>query len=429
MKKSLITLFAIPAFAISLCATACNKSAKNVTIFEAVALDTATGTWELEGQTITIEHLALTGKWGNHFFGGYAPSASTGDKPHIEAELKSIPTFKEAGDGYGADITLTGTLTDVDGRPVLKDATCKVNSERLNKKASDGHGLPIWYFRSFSRTQFDYNLDRTTCGTIIGDGNVFEIASMPNLTEDQWGVQEDVFYVVFPGENKDMEDFYNLSPIPVIIPEGLNDATKTKLKSTLSGKDVGGFIDLNSYVTYYSVEQGGVCILIEDLWGPSMKTPTKDPEVYEDFAALKAVYDAKFDQEIIDVFADDTVISFCPSEYITVKAAKEEFTSPAFIKIPSAQDTKSHMLRFNANVKITNENAQEFVDYVEKIADYLDDAETNGWENPENGVWTYKDDGENVSREIVLSYVETNPTYVDIMYFGLDKPAASPVIK
>ena len=248
---------------------------------------------------------------------------------------------------------------------------------------------------------------------------------MPENDPETWGSQEDVFYVVFPGENTDMEDMYNLSPIPVIIPEGINATTLGKVKAALNGKAKDDFVFFDTYMAYYSNELYGVCLLIEDFWGTSIAVPEKDPEVYTSGAALKAVYDAKFAQPIVEgIFNDEKAYSYVPQEYI--KVSDNKYSDPSFIKIPAADQKNAHLLNFNANIALKDDQASDFVEYVNGVADWLDD-EANGWEKPENGVWTYKDDGTNVSREIVLMYSETNPTYLNILYFGLDVPAAAPI--
>lgn len=417
MRNNLIKILALSAITITL--GACGKkknsevAALDVTIQEALELSGAD--WKLAGQKIRVSNLALSSKYGNHIFGAYVPASNTEELAYLEAEVKDLPSFPESGDGYGADITLEGVLTDVNGRPVLKDAVCTVNSERQNRKASEGHGLPIYYYQSFTRGQFDYNLNRTTSGYLIGE-TTFQLADVPELPSGSID-SELVFYVAFPGENLDLEDLDNISPIPVVIPAGLGDASTSAVKKFFDGKKAGDFIYFDTYVCYYDTRYGGISLLVEDFWGKGIAAPKKAPEVYNTAAEFKAAYDPKFAQPIIpELFNDEVVFSYVPNIYEVTKTQKAKYTDGSFIHITDL--AHSHFLQFNMNVK--NEN--DLVTLVNGIADFLD-GEGSGWSKPENGVWTYSDETDKITREIVLSFDEDNPTYLTIMYMGNDAAA------
>ena len=413
MRNNLIKILAVSTIALTLGACKGKKQetpATEVTVQEALELEG--GNWKLAGQKIKVSNLALSSRYGNHFFGAYVPASNTEELAYIEAELTELPTFTADETGYGADITLEGVLTDVNGRPVLKDAKCTVNSERENRKASEGHGLPIYYYNSFTRGQFDYNLDRTTSGYLVGE-TTFQLADVPELPEGDIK-SELVFNVAFPGENLDLEDLDNLSPISVVIPAGLGSKAADALRKTFKDKKAGDFIFFDTYVASYDTRYAGVTFLVEDFWGPKIASPSKNPEVYNTAADFKAAYDPKFAQPIIpQLFNDEVVFSYVPNIWEVTGTQKAKFTDGSFIYMSDLK--KSHFLQFNMNVK----NETDLVTLVNGIAEYLGEA-ANGWSKPENGVYTYSDEEGKVTREIVLSFDEDNPTYLTIMYMGND---------
>ena len=409
MRNNLIKILAVSTIALTLGACKGGKKetpATEVTIQEALEMEG--GNWKLAGQKIKVSNLALSARYGNHFWGAYVPKTDSDSLMYIEAEVKDVPTFTTNENGYGADITLEGVLADVNGRPVLTDAVCTINSEReKGKQASEGHGASVYGYQSFNRSAFDQTMDRTSSGMLLFDLTM-QLASLP---EDDTFSKQQFFYVTFPGENLDLEDEENYSPIPVVIPEGLAETTIKNLKTFFSGKAVADFISFDTLVCYYDSKVGGAAVLVEDYWGSRIAKPDKNPEVYNSGADVKAAYDPKFAHPLAnEFFNDEAVFSYVPVSFVSAKDQRLVKDTYVFIK----DKANSLVLELAMNVK----GVEKLNELLEGIANYLDD-ESNGWVKKENGLYTYSDEPDTLTREIILMVDENNPSYLSFYYFDL----------
>ena len=208
MKKNLVKILALSS--IALLVGACQprsqeEKAKLVTWSELLELDDTTEhNWTLLGQKIRIENVCLQGKYGNTWIVGGATGETIGTLCGAQVDIKGeVPAL--TGTGWGADLTVEGTVSDVGGRLVIADANVVVNSERVynEDKTEYTGGLAVYECPAEynDRDLWEELLGRDKSGAMF-PGN-FQIASIP---DELVAGQDTYFEVVFPGENIDAED-------------------------------------------------------------------------------------------------------------------------------------------------------------------------------------------------------------------------------
>ena len=130
MNKSLVKILAISTIAISL--GACTKKPVPVerTIAEIFSL-AADGKFEHEGELITLKETCVYGNYGNTYIVGvaYEQGETILDNKGFEVEFKKVPDWQGETKGRYANVDVTGTLQNVNGRPVFKNATAFINAE------------------------------------------------------------------------------------------------------------------------------------------------------------------------------------------------------------------------------------------------------------------------------------------------------------
>ena len=302
--QNLLKILALGAITISL--GACNKKkAKVVEISELLTLDPADSSkWELEGQYVKVEHLALQGKYGNTFVGGASVGEYITDLRGVEIRVKKAPTFQRSG--YGADINAEGTVVNVNGRLTLQEAKITVNSERgEDGKAAEGAGLPVYCCpaAATSRTTWDaYFSAKSYSGTLLN--GVFQLASVPEQKAADSAAFS--FYVAFPSEDLDTSDPDNYSLIKVNVPsfsEMSNEALQS-FNAFFAEKQVGDFIDLTGLLQYDSVENAGMGMIVENFWNQTgyVEVAAKDkPVIYKTWAEVDAKVGGYYDGGFLDL--------------------------------------------------------------------------------------------------------------------------------
>ena len=302
MNKSLVKILAISTIAISL--GACTKKPVPVerTIAEIFSL-AADGKFEHEGELITLKETCVYGNYGNTYIVGvaYEQGETILDNKGFEVEFKKVPDWQGETKGRYANVDVTGTLTNVNGRPVFKNATAVINAEaRYNEDGSrvddDGaFSAGYWPTSVTKRSYWDEYLGRGMNGTLME--GIFQLASVPSAVSATAGSE---FYVVFPGENTDATDAENDSLIYVNIPAGLNETATGKINEFFTGKKAGDFVDMMA-ISRYDSEKGGMGYILENWWAKYIAAP-KAADIPDVFASWTEVAEAC--SELYDDFVD-----------------------------------------------------------------------------------------------------------------------------
>ena len=176
-----------------------------------------------EGQKVMIEDLHLMAHHGNTGYFYQLAGQYVTDLWCIEADVGYIDYESDYGPNC---ITLTGTVKYEDSRIHLVDA----NYECLYSDPSfmGFAGLDEHTFnRAAWNTYYKYDLHG-----VLSFGRV-QLASVPTFADP---TKDETFYVVFPGDDYDMSNPDNLSPLPVTIPHDLSKPGRAELMANLNAK-------------------------------------------------------------------------------------------------------------------------------------------------------------------------------------------------
>ena len=304
MKTNLVKILALGGIALSL--TACPAAAKKPverTLAEVFSI--VNGKLEFEGEYVKVDAQCVYGNFGSTYVIG-APYVEGGDIRNLkgfEAELKEVPEWKGETLGRYANVNVIGTIADVNGRPVLKDAKLEVNAEAQYDENGDridddgAYSAGYWGPNLFKRSYFDEYMGKNMSGTLIE--GYFQLASLPGTVSAS---AESSFKVVFPGENLDLEDEENSSLINVVIPAGLSEEVVTKMNTFFGSVNVGDGADMMG-ITRWDSSKGGMNILLENWWGHRAKK--KALEIYSSWEEMAAEYNSYYNSEMVDLSAAD----------------------------------------------------------------------------------------------------------------------------
>ena len=312
MKKNLVTILALSAIALSV--GACDKNKKpsgpeeyDLSMTEVFSYDTDSKTYEYQDKNVTIKEVCVYGNFGNTYICGvaYDQAESILDFKGIEVELSERPAWEGVTKGRYANVDLQGKLVNVDGRPVLKEASLKINAEAQYDEETgeriDGDGAfsaGYWGPDVFVREYYDEYMGRDMSGTLIE--GIFQLASKPG---EITAGSPDSFYVVFPGEDLDVEDVENYSLIQVDIPS-LDEDMATKANQIFANYEVGDFVDMMGITRW---ESGSMGLIYDNWWGKYAADPEADqiPDIYANWADLSADVSPIYNEAIIDLAAAD----------------------------------------------------------------------------------------------------------------------------
>lgn len=323
MKRNLVKILALSAIVLAL--GACNKNGNSsqpgpssdtstepagpaeLTILEVFELNGQN--FLHEGEEIVLKQQCIYGNYGNTYIAGvpYEAAETILDFKGLEVELSETPDWKGETLGRYANVDVTGTLENVQGRPVLKNASLTINAEAQYDEAgervdNDGaYSAGYWGKKVFKREYFDEYMGRNMNGTMFE--GIFQLASKPETVSATSGSS---FYVTFPGEDLDVTDEDNDSLVLVEIPEGLNENAVTKINTFFASAEVGAFIDMMG-LTRWDTSKGGMCLLAENWWGFRTKAADKAdiPTLYENWAKVKAALSPLYENAVIDLSAAD----------------------------------------------------------------------------------------------------------------------------
>ena len=424
MKTNLVKILALSAMVLTL--GACNTQggqssekqesssgseeevAQVVTITELLELDNDYK-FALEGKLVTIEHLALQGRYANTIIGGTSLDKTVTSLRGLQIDCAEFPEFKK-GSGWGADISATGRVTDVNGRAVLADATVKVNSERdYDNPPADGSskysgGLPISYWPAahMDRGAFDTYLGRSMSGIMFG--GVFELASLPEEVSTEKGTS---FQVVFPGEYADTEDLENLSLITVNVPDGIGQTGVTKFNEFFKDAVVGDFVDITGLGQYDLANNGGYGILLETFAAQDCAKPNPAPVVLKTWADAAALAQGYYELPLPDLDNEKTFTYKVNTDYVD-KGVEDLFEDASFVKV---DHDEAVFVEFDFIAKPSDiETAFDEAVADLKAAGFEEDASEAG------AAILIKKDGEEV---VAQADVFNQDSYVEVDYMAL----------
>lgn len=308
MNKNLVKILALSSIALALGACGGNKKpsepVSELTVAEAFDLNDD-GTFLNEGKLVKFDSICVYGNYGNTYVCG-VPYVEGGDIRNLkgfEVELSAKPNWQGETKGRYANVDVTGRLANVNGRPVIQEASIEINAEARydeegNRDENDGaYSAGYWGTDLFVRDYYDEYMTRKMNGTLIE--GVFQIASKPGELSTS---SEASFQVVFPGENLDLEDPDNYSLINVTIPAGLDEEVITKTNTFLNSVEAGDFVDLMG-ITRWDTSKGGMGILLENWWTKYAAEATEDqiPEILSSWAEVSTVISPLYNQPVVDL--------------------------------------------------------------------------------------------------------------------------------
>lgn len=359
MKKNLLKILALGTVVLSL--SACdlmkpsNKSsnasssetssseveqAVELTIAEVFSVDSATYKFEHEGKLVRVKNACCVGSYGNTLVAGvpYASGGTITDLKGFEVELEAQPQWTTKVNGQYADITVEGRLTDVNGRPVLKDASVVVNGEahydengnREYPEGSSSYSCGYWSSSQFVRAYYDEYMGRSMNGALVE--GIFQLASVPTTVTAN-AAQE--FSVVFPGENTNGQDEDNEYLINVTIPAGLSEKAVNKANNFFADKQVGDFLVMDA-LTRYDSTKGGIGLLYENYWCGWLDEVAEEerPVILTSWAGIQEQYASRYQTPLPNIGCEqEGVFSYVISDYFATAIDKIGFSDASFILV------------------------------------------------------------------------------------------------
>ena len=334
MKRNLVKILALSSIVLGL--GACNRPGPEPTPVppdppvppqpEVIELNEAfkqtNGVFNYEDKEVILENLSVYTSFGNTLLAGYALNSGDSyylrDVKSLEVELPALPQWSADGHPYGAyaKVNVKGTLTNVDGRPVLKDASCEVKAEakydpntgsRIMEGDVSTYALPYYDMDNTSRDSFD-RLTVENSGALLE--GLYQLATVPSgITNDEEGS----FKVVFPGENINGDDPANEHVINVKIPKNVGARGVNFLNSFFADKAKGDFIVMDAF-SHFDSTKGGMGLLFDSVYGPSYTSVADDgiiPTIITSWSTIQARYAGRFvGVEVPDLGCDDIAYSY-----------------------------------------------------------------------------------------------------------------------
>ncbi len=306
------------------------------------------GSWEYLGQRVAIsDSMTVGGHYGNTYFTTITDPGD-GRVYGVEVEAED-PGFE--GSGYGAAVTVEGTVTDVNGRMVLTDGIITITSEREYDEDGNrisGTGGAVYYYSYWGRSSWDGNLNRTFSSILYED--VYALITVPGtVTTDS----ETYFYVNFPGEDPDADFSTNTSLIRVTIPAGLSEDAVSNINTFFADYEAGDFIDLTCYWQYDSVSNYGMGLVLDSYWGSEgMGLYAGSASIYDTFAEAAADVQGYFIDDIPDL-GSTSAFSWTLNDNYTGSYSVSDYynTSYQFVSEPD----NCTLVAFTANFKAADQ--------------------------------------------------------------------------
>lgn len=213
MKKSLLKSLALASLVLSF--AACDGGGSSTTsstlpppepevmsIGAAIEWDGEVGATVNDGKLVTITEAVVNNKFGNSIIVQQTEGDSLSGIKAVEVITEGPAAF-----GWKDIVNVTGTVGDIDGRPVILDAEVTYS---VSEAESKGKGS-VYGYGGLSRAGFDEIANRGTSGMLMWGGLV-QFATLPGTVV---AGQVSEFKVVFPGEKLEAN---NPIAVPVTIP-------------------------------------------------------------------------------------------------------------------------------------------------------------------------------------------------------------------
>ena len=226
--------------------------AEVVSISQVTGWDYESSTPVLEGQLVRIEDAVVTSTYSatSISVAQYVQNSDT----DVDISAVEVVLAEENDGTYDIKdiVTIEGTVTSTNGRPQIVDATIQWGA--AGQETCDYHqneqgewvgGGSLWYSginSGMERSWFD-KVTRTDSSKWYEFDVQF--VTVPTVTAGQ----ETHYWIVFPGENTDLTDENNYSPIDVTIP-ALTEAQATVVNEWASQFEAGDFFSFFGQVWF-----------------------------------------------------------------------------------------------------------------------------------------------------------------------------------
>lgn len=417
MNKNLVKILALSSIALAI--GACNgnrqppEQVSELTVAEAFDLNDD-GTFLNEGKLVKFDSICVYGSYGNTYVCGvpYIEGADIRNLKGFEVELDAKPNWQGETKGRYANVDVSGRLVNVNGRPVIREASIEINAEARYDEAGEridddgAYSAGYWGPKLFVRDYFDEYMTRKMNGTLVE--GIFQLASKPGELSTS---SEASFQVVFPGENLDVEDLDNYSLVNVTIPAGLDEEMITKANTFFNGVNAGDFVDMMA-ITRWDTSKGGMGLLFENWWGKAAKKAAAAdiPEIFSSWAEVSEKIAPLYNQAVVDLsgendedplnapfsyLIDDSMYANNPRDYWT-----DDFKDAlVVVSHPEACGT----VKISANFKYAAADG-----YYDALFAKL---ETLGFQGTtiEDGIYVFaREEAEEVVEEVLLMCYETS---------------------
>ena len=347
MNKNLLKVLTVGALVLTL--SACNGKKNNggdspdtpvgpeghgdYTIEEVFELDGAK--FKYEGEEVTVKNVCVYSAIDKMLLVGY--DGTQGKHPGtqklkgFEVELETAPTWDSNSptNGVYADVNVKGTLTDVNGRPVLKNGSVEINSEAYydgeGNRTADGSQMSCGYYDLTNhmdeealleeRDEWNGHFGRSASGVFIEA--VFQVASKPtSFSADE----ASSFYLVFPGENTDGADEENEYRIYAELPAGLTRNVKSNAAGAQAGDKIPayqwyenffGTLSVGDYVlvdamTRFDSTKGGMGLFMDQMFSIGYSEKTDPVEgIITTWAEIASQFEGKYTTDVPDLALED----------------------------------------------------------------------------------------------------------------------------
>ena len=231
MKKSLLKSLALAGLVLSF--AACDPSVSSsiddlppepevMSVAAAIEWDSEDGKTVNDGKLVTIKEAVLNNKFGNSIIVQQTEGDTIDGINAVE-----VITAEPVAFGWKDVLNVTGTVGDIDGRPVIKEA---VVSYAVSEAESKGTGA-VYGYGALSRAGFDALANRGKSGMLMWGGLV-QFATLPDTIV---AGQASEFKVVFPGEKLEAD---NPIAIPVTVP-AMTENEAAIVKAFFADKNAG----------------------------------------------------------------------------------------------------------------------------------------------------------------------------------------------
>lgn len=374
---------------------------------------------------VTVKDLMVTGQYGSTLMVGYGSTGQgyyLSDVQGFEVEPVEFPQWTGAS-GVRAQVNVTGTLTDVNGRPVLKNASVEVLAEGADSKYT---GCP-YISSDYMDREYWNEMGRTQHLALTE--STFQIASLPQSPITTDAASE--FKVVFPAENTDATDSANEFLIRCLIPAGLTEAAVAWYNAFFFGGTIGTGDDAVTYTalaqddfvmfdafTYFDRPSGGMGLLMDSSFCPKYSAVIPEdqrPVIIKTFSQIKEQYDPKYQTALpaIGCEAEGTFSYIINDKFGS--NVESVFQDASFVLVDHAEAGPLG-ITFNCGMMKTDD-VFEAIGTKALAAGYVKDTTIEIEDEDEEAIYVLKNAAEVVIAELHVVHGEDGKS-IDVWYFA-----------